>query len=375
MRGRVVPVRDLPERDIEAWQELGRRAAEPNPLFEPACVVPAARHLAGGRDIALVVAEAGGELYGAMPVRVQPRWHRVPVSTATSDVRRMTYAGTPLVDTERGAAALGAMLAALSRSQPTAGAAVAELRWVHAGGPVHRALSEVLRHGWTSYATERFDRPSVLRRPEPSYDDQFNSKYRGVLARRRRQLGKELGGEVAVVDRGGSARAVEDLITMEDRGYKGRTGVSLTSVPGEPRWFREMCAGFAATGRLQVLALEAGGRTAAMQLSVRAAEGLFALKVVYDEDLSRFGPGVALQVGSIGHFHRETDAEWIDSCTYAGNQLLLRLYPDRRPIATYLVALGRTGSGFVKVLPYLYGARERYRSRGDAHRAGLRATT
>ena len=41
----VLPIDELNPRDIAAWRELAARSAEPNPFFEPECVLPAARYL------------------------------------------------------------------------------------------------------------------------------------------------------------------------------------------------------------------------------------------------------------------------------------------------------------------------------------------
>ena len=169
---------------------------------------------------------------------------------------------------------------------------------------------------------------------------------------------------MTIENRTGRSGIVEELIKLEASGSKGQTGVSLTSVPGETEYFLEMSESFAARGRLQVLTLEAAGRIAAMQLSLRGKEGIFALKTSYDESLRRFGPGVLLQLGSIEYFHESTDAQWLDSCTYADNELLLRLYPDRRPIVSYLVSLcGRLDSSFLRALPALRSLRSSVHSK------------
>lgn len=353
---------DISERDRAAWQDLATRAAEPNPLFEPACIVPAARYLAGGNSIRLVIAEEQGRFYGCLPVRAHTNWHRLPITTLTTNVRRMTYLGTPLVDGTRGVEAVRSLLDAMGRDREAGRAAgLVELKWVHAGGPVdqffRRAVGEL---DLACYTSESFERPLVERRPDRGYGAHFSSKYRGVLNRRRRQLARDLGGEVAVENHADRLEAIDQLIEMEATGYKGRTGVSLSSAPGETEQFREMAHTFAEQGRLQLLTLEAQGRVAAMQLSVRGGEGLFAIKVSYDESLAKYGPGVLLQLGSIDHFHYHTDAQWIDSCTYEGNDVLLRLYPDRRSIATYLVSLGGRGEAtLVRALPAIRALRTR----------------
>jgi len=140
--------------------------------------------------------------------------------------------------------------------------------------------------------------------------------------------------------------------------YKGRTGVSLTSVPGEPEYFRAMCSGFAKVGRLKVLSLEAGGTTAAMDLLIAGGDGLFGIKISHDEAPSKFGPGILLHLETFEYFHTETSAACIDTCTDAGNETLLGLYPDRRRIVSYRIGLGNPiGNQVVRALPYVRSAR------------------
>lgn len=376
MKGVLRRVGDLSAGQLAAWRELASGALEPNPLFEPDCVVPAARFLQGGDNIAIVTAEDDrGTMHGCMPVRPTVRWPPASVPTLTTDVRRMTYIGTPLLSPSRGAEAARAMVRAMAASRTTVGCRLAELRWLHAG-PVDRLLRDALEElGLAFTVTESFERPFVSRRSDGGYFD-FNSRYRGVLRRRRRQLGEAIGGEVAVHDRAETARALDALIDLESRGYKASEGIALTTVPGEPEQFRAMARAFAADGRLQLLSLEGNGRPAAMQLAIRGGEGVFALKVAYDEELARFGPGVALQVASIEHFHHGSDAAWIDSCTYQGNDLIERLYPDRRPIVSYLVALGGAPERALLIaLPHLRSVRRRAhqgRARLDRARGVLR---
>ncbi|MGO9342683.1 MAG: GNAT family N-acetyltransferase, partial [Acidimicrobiales bacterium] len=99
---------------------------------------------------------------------------------------------------------------------------------------------------------------------------------------------------------------------------------------------------FAKAGRLHVMSLEAGGRNVAMEIWLRADEGMFLIKISYDERYSRFGPGVVLQMEAMQYFHSHTDARWIDTCTSPDNELLLRLYPDRRRIESRFIVLGRS---------------------------------
>ncbi len=78
-----------------------------------------------------------------------------------------------------------------------------------------------------------------------------------------------------------------------------------------------------------------------MQLNMQGREGLFLLKLVYDEELAKFRPGLQLHLDVIDDFHHRTDADWLDTCTYKDNETLLRMYPDRKRFCSYFVPLGR----------------------------------
>lgn len=82
--------------------------------------------------------------------------------------------------------------------------------------------------------------------------------------------------------------------------------------------------------------------------------------MTYDEALGAFGPGVQMQLGAIEYFHEHTDADWIDSCTYEGNEPLLRSYPDRLNVVSYVIPLGGAlPSALVRALPTVRRARQR----------------
>ena len=83
MRGRsarraptLLPLKGLASRDIAAWRELAAQAAEPNPFFEPECVLPAVRYLGEPDAALLAVVDHGSEWLACMPVLPRlARWH------------------------------------------------------------------------------------------------------------------------------------------------------------------------------------------------------------------------------------------------------------------------------------------------------------
>jgi hypothetical protein len=340
MKGRVIDIRSISTADERAWRALAERAVEPNPLYEPDCLIPAARHQTFGAEIALLVAEEGDRFHACVPIRRVKRWHKLPYPIVTTQVRRMIYQGTPLVDPDRGIEACRALLEGLVEQRRAGRSRVFALQEITGGGAVDaffRAASDEL--GLPMLEFESFERGLLRRRDSFPYDDLHSARTLRDMRRKHRRLADAIGGEPTVVDRGGEPDAVDDYIALESSGYKAEIGVALTTVEGETAFFREMCERFAAAGRLNLIALEGGGQTLAMNVWIRGGAGIFMIKWSFDEKYSRFSPGLQLHMDSVEHFHDGTDAQWIDSCTFNGNDVLLRLLPDRRRITSYFIVL------------------------------------
>jgi hypothetical protein len=255
----------------------------------------------------------------------------------------MHYCGTPLLDQDRGAEAVGAIISALKERRSLANGRVFVMLETSEDGPADSAFrAGVQDAGLPISKYESWERAILVRREEPGYERLQDSHFRRELRRRRRKLADELGMEPKLVDRSAEPNAVDDYIDLEASGYKRMTGVAMTTVPGEAAYFRDMCRRFAEAGRFHLLALEAGGRTLAMQIWLRGGDGLFAIKISHDEQYGRFAPGVQLQMAGLEYFHECTDARWIDSCTSPNNDMYLRLYPERKRIASYFVPLSWT---------------------------------
>jgi CelD/BcsL family acetyltransferase involved in cellulose biosynthesis len=342
MNGRMVHVRSLSPDDEAAWTALAARAAEPNPLYEPNCLVPASRHQTFGDEIHVVFAEEDGRIYGCMPVRRVRHWRNFAYPFVVTQVRRMIYCGTPLVDAERGDEAVDAMFDALRADRKLTKGRVLVLQELAQDGPVDASVqSAVERRHLPIYRYESWERGIVNRREEADYEGLQSRRDRKELRRCRRRLGELLGSEPVAVDRSADPAAIDEFIALEAAGYKGDAHVAMATVAGEADYFREMCARFAADGRLRVFCLEAGGQTLAMQILVTGGAGIFGMKISYDEQFAKYAPGVLLHFDSMKACHETTDARWIDTCSSPQFEVLMRIYPDRRRITSYFVPLGR----------------------------------
>ena len=331
-----------------AWHDLARHALEPNPLFEAECLIPAARYLLNGERMALVVAEEDGRFFGCFPVlrvegdvRPSSSWAGIRRPTFTTQLRRLRYDGTPLLRSERSSEATSALLSVLTHRGAKNDAGILVLEALDMGGPVTTFLADAAKQlRLPSYTYRTWERPLVQRRDELTYRDSYEGQSVRKTAKLCRQLGDKLGGEVAIMDRSGDPLAVDQLIALEASGYKSRNDVAMVSHPGESEWFREMCVQFRKTNRVLLYSLQVGDSVVAMILMLRAGEGLFGLQTVFDEQYAKFSPGIQLTLEVINRFHNATDAQWLDSCTFAGNETLLRIFPDRQGVSTVLIAVG-----------------------------------
>jgi CelD/BcsL family acetyltransferase involved in cellulose biosynthesis len=341
VKGRVIAVSDLTEDEVLAWSDLGRRAVHINPLFEADCLVLAARHLRYGADISVVVAEEFGRLYGCFPVQRAPNWERIHRPVLMPQTRRGLYDGTPLLDRERGHEAMVAMLQACQEQHASGAPGLVVFDWVDDASEVALHLRQAAATlGLRAYDYQRWQRPMLRRRADGDYRAIHGKKFLHNIDRLRRRLGEELDSTVQVVDRRDDCDAIRAFIELEGAGYKGPARTSLNAYPDEVVWFTAVCDRFREAGRLRLWSLEAGDHTLAYQLGFMASDGLLILKITYDEAYAKYTPGLQLNLGVIDKLDAMTGVDWIDTCTFENNETMLRMYPDRRSVATIVVATG-----------------------------------
>jgi len=349
---------------MSSWGSLHLRALEQNPFFEPQCVVPAARHLPDGERFELLVAVDRGAVLGCMPLCSLPRWRWSPRGAVTTKVRRLTWLGTPLLDRDRAAEAMTAMLALLRSRRRSSGDQLLAIEWMHADGPV----ADVLRHaasglGLPVSSGEQFVRSAIVRPPGDDGAGTPEPLQRQRTTRKKLQKLIADVGPVALVDRSGDAAALDELVALEARGYKGREGIALDNFPGEAEWFKDMVGAFAADGRAVVTTLEARDRAIAAIVVVAANDDVFFCLTTYDEEFTTYAPGIQLRYDTVDFLNRTRRFRRADTCTFADNAVRQEIFPDQIAIATVLVGLGSSVEGtLLRALPTARRLRARVRS-------------
>lgn len=105
---------------------------------------------------------------------------------------------------------------------------------------------------------------------------------RRILAWRSRLLTLEVGGELEVVDRSREPDAWESFLAMENSGWKAERVTALGSTKANAATFLRICAQMSAAGQLELVGLEAGGRTVAMECHLVDDDVLYSFRIAYE---------------------------------------------------------------------------------------------
>jgi CelD/BcsL family acetyltransferase involved in cellulose biosynthesis len=313
--------------EVPAWRDLASRAAEPNPFFEPEFVEAAVTYLEPA-GVSLLVVREGDDWIGCLPVRP------ARLGGILSWRHPYCFLGTPLVDRDRAEPALAALLEHACRAQRSGMLMLDQV----ADGPVLAAARDAAAGLDVDVVFETaHERAALRRRDEPTYTEGMRAHRRRELQRMTRRLEEELEAPLEVEDRAGQPGSVEKFLQIEASGWKGEAGTALGSARGHAAFFSEVCKGFAASGRLQLLALAAGGRTVAMKCNLAAGDELFCFKIGHDSDLRRYSPGVQLEKANVDVFHDQREERLMDSCADPANEMINRLWPDRRGVTSLVL--------------------------------------
>lgn len=335
---------------IAAWDDLAREASEPNAFHESWFLLPALRAFAQNsqpRIFTLWDNEApDAKLLGLIPLCDAWQYGRWPLKHCQNWLHPNAFLGTPLVRSGHDAAFWQQLLDAQDRH--CGSAMFLHLNGLNVGGPLQRALDNVCEAGRRNMALVHRQERAFLAsdmEPEAYYAAAVRTKKRKELRRQKNRLG-ELGELGFARHHGSSAlggasldKWIEEFLALERNGWKGDTGSALDCAADSRTLFREVLQGAAAAGKLELLDLRLDGKPLAMLVNLVCPPGSFSFKTAFDEEYSRFSPGVLLQIENLALLERD-GVDWCDSCAAEGHPMIDSLWTGRRAIGRYSVAIG-----------------------------------
>jgi len=350
--GIIVEVRsDLAELRaiIPDWEALAAEAAEPNPFYEHWMLLPALEAYGkdAGADFRCILVWENGTLAGLFPMRLERRFHGLPVGALRSwRHRNMLLYCTPLVRARSAAKCLEALL-----QSPLA--SVIELEWMAADGPVYAALIEsALAGGMPWLVTDAYARALLQRDRDPR--ERFNSNMKNNLRRWQARLSSH--GQVVPVrlePDGDLARWTDEFLRLEASGWKAKEGSALACREDDRRFVAAVFPEAFRRGRLLITGLDLGGKPLARHCMIAGGEGAFTFKIAYDETYASCSPGILAEVDNVRQFLETPGPRWVDSNTSRENTSYGRVWKDRRTFQRVAVGLRGAGRMAVAALPFL----------------------
>ncbi|HEY2645169.1 MAG TPA: GNAT family N-acetyltransferase [Galbitalea sp.] len=355
MRARVVGLGDLDHHDVERWQALATRAAEPNPFLEPYFLVPAARHREDYQSTQLLLVEDGSDLLMALaftPVKRKLRGMPInSITTGTPFLMTECERWHPLVDKTRADAAIECLLRNMRRLDLPS---FIDLERMPGDGPLavawysgaRAAGVPIVERGGQEYAYQyrrdepKPDAPFYGTEPVSLRVDQLSTRTRKQYLRALRDLEDLSGSELTIVDRGPDPEALEEYLRLQAAGWKGDTGRGGGAflVTGLDRWFRAVTDSFRADARLSVFVVKAGVETIYSSVFFRSGNGLFAVHDAYNEKFAKFGAGSLGRLAVLSRSMTGLSVDFFDPSMHPKYVDSTHLFPDRRRLVSLLLA-------------------------------------
>lgn len=330
----------------EEWRALAEDAAEPNPFYHPAILLPALRHLEGGKRVRLIEARGeDGALLGLMPVLVKAHHARYRVTHSANWMHGQCFFGAPLMQAGAEAQAWAAILRQLDDADRAGN--FLHLDGLDADGPVAAALErQCAEEGRGCKRIASHERALLCSTLDA--DAYWETHVRAKKRKEIRRLVNRLAEQGAVIHRrlaeGGDAAAwAEDFIALEGAGWKGAEGTALGNARETRAYFRDAIANAASDGLLDMLRVDVDGAAIAMLVNFRLGCGAFSYKIAFDERFARFSPGILIEIDNLRAALADPSLDWSDSCAAPNHPMIDGIWAERRRIVQYRVALKGAG--------------------------------
>jgi hypothetical protein len=337
---------------LAAWDTLSQRASEPNAFYESWFLLPAMRNLDGGSKVKLFTVWQGtplqSPLIGLIPLLNEASYAGFPVTYCQNWLHHNAFLGSPLVRSGLEKIFWQQLLRFID-DQPTS-AMFLHFNGLVIGGPSQMALQKECSRTDRQYAQVHSKERAFLEGGLSAgayFENIVRGKKRKELRRQKARLAEQ--GDMRfsrIDDASGLDGWIDEFLNLEAQGWKGKNGSALNCEPGTSSFFHEALHAAAEHGRLERLELRLDNQPLAMLVNFLCAPGSFSFKTAFDENYSRFSPGVLLQIENLGLLNRE-DIDWCDSCAAEGHPMIDSLWQGRRHIGRYSVAIGGTGRRMV----------------------------
>ncbi|MBW4032531.1 MAG: GNAT family N-acetyltransferase [Acidobacteria bacterium] len=309
-----------------------------------------ARHRKDAQSLQLAIVERGTEVLAVMAFSIGAAFAKGRVRALSTTGPFMDQIGdlrNPLISPDNPVETWQCLLTGVRRFRLPG---LLRLDNLPGDGPLSATLREAIAQLQIPILEQAHDERAFARRPQKASEpsplftlDHSSSGTRKHRARLLLALQRELGSELRIVDRSADPEAVEQFLDLEASGWKGQAekGGHALRLVGHDQWFAEVAAAFRADGKLVVLALtDELNNIVYMTVGFKAGDGVFGCLDAYDERFSAYSAGTFGRIAEWKHIVGGLGADFFDPNLSSYYVDSTRLYPDRRPHETLLLAHG-----------------------------------
>lgn len=326
----------------DEWRALAAGALEPNVFYDPGFALAAASVF--GNDVGAVLVWSGTSprrLLGFFPARVIKRRYGIRLPLLCGWTHPYGPLGTPLVDREAAEAVIAAWLAHIAADASLPGLVLLPL--LAEDEPFALALGNILQRTQMQCADFARHHRALLapRKDRTGYLQNALSAHRH---RELRRTGRRLSDAGALLFTTASepaavASAAEDFFVLEARGWKGEAGTAAAHHDDVIGFIRMALPALAAEAKVAINRLLLDGHPIAAAITLFSGDAAWYWKTTYDENFSRFAPGILLSAALTEELADNPAVARTDSCAAPGNTMLDPIWSERLTLCHRLIAV------------------------------------
>ena len=135
--------------------------------------------------------------------------------------------------------------------------------------------------------------------------------------------------------------AIEGFLTLEARGWKGRSGTALYSLKQIAAFSRQAISALAKINRCEIHTMVLGKKIIAGLVVFKIKGEYFTWKIAFDEEYESYSLGVQIMLHASAQWLSRKNFQNADSLASANHKMIDHLWRDRQQLGTLLIETGK----------------------------------
>ncbi len=326
------------EKHLEAWYDLLNNSVEKNTFLAP-WFARFSFELFKQKPL-IVTIFSDDKLIGLLPVQPDLGYAKLPIKFYKSAIHYHQFLGTPLVRQnyeEQFSKVIFDWIDSLPKT-----ASLFFFNLISDETSITKAM-ELHAHKQSRpyWVSEKISRAAVWPKPTHAPNKEATGKTRHKNIERRRKELEKLG-QISVErlsDLSQLKSWYDDFLHLENNGWKKDKGTSIQQNEPDKLFFYQMLLHGLKQDQLNFFRLKIDNKSIAYTVDILTDEFVYCLRCAHDMDYRKYGPGALLEYEGY-KFYRAHQIDYIvDSCTAPNNQMLNKIFPDRKKISS--IAVGK----------------------------------